>query len=76
MPEISLAGAINCKLRFYLMQGTGYNDILYVEVSTNGGGIWTEVTNFFKTGAAWWDITVNLSDYSGKVVYLFFFGYS
>ncbi len=66
-PAQNFSTLTNPILKFWHWYDTesGY-DTCRLEISTNGGGSWTELAKWAGYGASWQEVTVNLSAYAGR----------
>ncbi len=71
--SFSLAGGTTAELSFYYKlaadEEVDFNDTAYVEISTDGGEVWTELASYDyndNTGDLWVQEAIDISSYSGS----------
>ena len=69
-PQINLTGYTNSLLNFYVNYSGQWGDHVYVEISTNGGGVggtWTQLADYAGYGnSSWLNERISLSTYDGN----------
>jgi|GEM_PF-656767 len=79
-PELDWSECQGCTLYWYFKQGNYTEDILYVGISTDGGGptgTWHTLASLYKTGQNWGGLYLNLSpDFDNEPSVVIGFQYS
>jgi len=77
--SVNLTGYASASLEYYVYKSGAYDEITYVEISTNGGGVsgtWTQLAQHGGAGtnySGWSPLqTVSLNSYVGSTVYVRF----
>ncbi len=70
--SVNLTGYASAYLEFYMYKNGTWDEIIYVEISTNAGGLWTTLTSIGGAGTnfnGWSPLqTVNLDAYVGNTI--------